>query len=349
MRRRAFVATFAGVVLFPTLAACGPNKKEKQVIDQLLSSMKPHALGRHIIDLPQGFRMKEGGNGYGSEVDLIYGLDKDFKTTTLFLLNTNAKLVDFYMTVAKRENELKVHQNDKLHVPMLIEKKKLSDTVFSVLSYESDSLDNSFLIEFFIFVNGALLHAKSEAYDRSEIQEVESRLARVAAGTSRHDDPTHPRKGFLFGPVLIDDNHDQEVGDFYFYNDKLPDIGWSVLIRALTVNPEQTLLQRWDSNISLYKLGGQFGTIRRGKRTIAGMPGEDLLTKYKEHERTALSFNAESRRPRPAFDAPLMTIDFDSGKQLEGGAYPESSWSPDEAAAVWDAVLNSVRLRPGAV
>ena len=47
--------------------------------------------------------------------------------------------------------------------------------------------------------------------------------------------------------------------------------------------------------------------------------------------------------------AAFMTIDFDSGKQLEGGAYPESSWSVNEATAVWDAVLNSVRLRPGAV
>ena len=349
MKRRTFFATLAGAALFPTLAACGPNKKEKQVIDQLLSSMKPHALGRHIIDLPQGFRMKEGGNGYGSEVDLIYGLDKDFKTTTLFLLNTNAKLVDFYMTVAKRENELKVHQNDKLHVPMLIEKKKLSDTLFSILSYDDDSLDKTFRAEFFILANGALLHAKSEAYGRSEIQEVESRLARLAAGTSRQDDPTRPGKGFLFGPVLIDDNHDHEVGDFYFFNDKLPDIGWSVLIDALTVTPEESLLQRWDSNALLYGFGGAFGTVRRGKRTIAGMPGEELLVKYKEHERTALGFKVESRRPRPAFDSPLMTIDFDSGKQLEGGAYPESSWSVNEATAVWDAVLNSVRLRPGAV
>ena len=347
MKRRAFIATLAGVAFFPTLAACGPDKKEKQVIDQLLSSMKPHALGRHIIYLPEGFQMKMGSEG--SEVELIYGLDKDFKTTTLFLLNENSMLSDFYMTVAKRENELQAYQNDELHIPMLIEKKKLSDTVFSILSYDDDSLDDYFRIEFFILVNGALLHAKGNAHGRSKIKDVESRLARLAAGTSRQNDPTRAGKGFLFGPVLIDGDHDQEISDLYFFNDKLPDIGWSTLADALTVNPEESLLQRWDSNISLYRLGGLFGTIRRGKRIIAGMPGEELLTKYKEHERTALSFNAESRRPRPAFDAPLLTIDFDSGKQLEGGTYPESSWSPAEAAAVWDAVLNSVRLRPGAV
>ena len=182
MKRRAFIATLAGVAFFPMLAACGPNKKEKQVIDQLLSSMKPHALGRHIIELPDGFQMKEGSEG--SEVELIYGLDKDFKTTTLFLLNKNSRLSDLYMTVEKRETELQTHQNDELRVPMLIEKKKLSNTVFSILSYDDDSLDDYFRIEFFILVNGALLHAKGNAHGRSKIKDVESRLARLAAGTS---------------------------------------------------------------------------------------------------------------------------------------------------------------------
>ena len=107
----------------------------------------------------------------------------------------------------------------------------------------------------------------------------------------------------------------------------------------------ETLLQRWDSKQHLLKqIGGKDEIVRRGKRRIADMDGEELLTKGLEDDLGSLLFGVESVRRDGSFAKPILSVRLTTGLRDE-----KSSWSPREAVPVWDAVVNSVRLRPGSV
>ena len=81
------------------------------------------------------------------------------------------------------------------------------------------------------------------------------------------------------------------------------------------------------------------------------MKAEEYLTTVDVYDIDSVLFNAETIRPNPAFARPKIALTLQTGgftsPNLESAKPPQ--WSTDEAVGVWDAVVKSVRLRPGAV
>ena len=69
----------------------------------------------------------------------------------------------------------------------------------------------------------------------------------------------------------------------------------------------------------------------------------------KDHDRIVRGFNAETLLAKPAtFSTPSLAIEMRMGGQV-GYEYRDASLSQEAALALWDAIVKSIRLRPGAV
>ncbi|MBU9466693.1 hypothetical protein KTE15_15450 [Burkholderia multivorans] len=96
---------------------------------------------------------------------------------------------------------------------------------------------------------------------------------------------------------------------------------------------------------------GSYRILRQGKRTVAGMDAEEVLFALKEGEITSYRFYLLAPGDPSTLAKPHTAIQLLLGASSPD-LKPEEATSPvDEAGALqtWDALLNSLRLRPGAV
>ncbi|VWC20656.1 putative lipoprotein [Burkholderia lata] len=96
---------------------------------------------------------------------------------------------------------------------------------------------------------------------------------------------------------------------------------------------------------------GSYQILRQGKRTVAGMDAEEVLFALKEGEITSYRFYLLAPGDPSTLAKPHTAIQLLLGAPRPDMA-PDQATSPvDEAGAlqVWDTLLNSLRLRPGAV
>ena len=129
--------------------------------------------------------------------------------------------------------------------------------------------------------------------------------------------------------------------------------GILVSVRAMTVSKlgEPTLLQRADSGSvpdAFKNVVSQIKVIRRGSRDINGRRGEELLETIPAEGGFQLhQFRWEAQGS--AIDEPLqptLIVEFESGMTSINGDPVRPNLTSDQAIAVFDAVVNSVRLRP---
>lgn len=345
MKRSALAALFFLAIFLPALLGCGPSAKERTVIAKLTESMETHCVGRFLIDLPKGFVESQG-----NYVQLIYGLDKNWTSVEVKVLANDINKTGFEAYIKKRAAEIAKESHEELHVSMLEAQKIVADNAVLLRRYEDNSLPDGFVSELYLLIDDLLVQAKEESF-KGGYAPTEARLKKLATQMSKQADPTKAGKGFCLGPLVINGEQNHEVGTHEFESSDFFDIGWSVFSQAITPN-EDTLLKRWDSkNGILEAMGGVPETVRRGATHIAGMRAEELLSKGKIYGVLSLLFSAESIRTDPGLAKPLFSVDLRTGGITAPNeeSAKKSSWSVNEATAVWDAVIKSIRLRPGAV
>lgn len=129
--------------------------------------------------------------------------------------------------------------------------------------------------------------------------------------------------------------------------------GVLVSVRTMTVTKlgEPTLLQRADSGSvpdAFANLVNHIKTVRRGTREINGRHGEELLETvpteggYRLHQFRWEAQGTEISEPLK----PTLIVEFESGMTSVNGDPVRPKLTDDEAVAVFDAVVNSLRIRP---
>jgi hypothetical protein len=308
--------------------------------------MKTHSIGRHLIDLPDGFEALAG-----NRVDLYFGLDADASKITASLWARLASNDDFIARVRKRLSELAAERHDVLDKPMLIRDKASADGKLHLIrSYKNDLLSDVYRSEVFCRVDSAIAHLETRS-DEGHADETERHLLGVAARISGHPVPPSTGRGFAVEPFLIAADQAQEIGALNFRSAAAADVLITLRINALTPNPEPGLLARWDRNFSAFLRAapGAPATIRRGAIPIGAMAGDELLTKAQMNGRRVMKLNAESRRDKPGLATPLMSLVCDTEPVGPAERWPQPVWSEEETVKIWDEITRSIRLRPGSV
>lgn len=330
------------------LAGCNQIQKDP-ALNKTASALdtRTHCVGRFLIDLPADFEQTKG-----SDVDLIYGLGKDFRSVKVQVLRAEGSQPSLDSLVKTRSAELSSQDHLKsASKSMLAMLRRVNDSAVLIRSYDSPDMLNYFKAELFAEKNGSIGVFKDEVHKNERPEDIEDKLLRVAERTSFAPDVNQAGRGTCLGHLLMNAGQDGEILMVSFRAKRWPDVLIQLDMNSMLTKSDGGLLTRWDRNAgALNKLDFQSSTLRRGKVTVGGMPGEELLSKGKDRGHVVRSFTAESLLLKPAtFSTPSLAISMNMGGQLDSPEGRDASWTDDEAQAIWGAIVKSLRLRPGAL
>ncbi|UCV02622.1 T6SS immunity protein Tli4 family protein [Dechloromonas denitrificans] len=320
--------------------------QEKIVSDPAtLPPMRTHCVGRYLIDLPEDFALT-----IGSELQLYYGLGKDFERVQIELSRLNGEKPTFQQLVRQRVGELQAMPNAKSQSRnMLAELKAIDETMTLVSAYKSPSLLESFRLHLFAQRGEAVVRYENFKYHVSEkpIEYFERQLLKVAQETTYTPASTGAQGGTCMGTTTINAGQNGEVFTLAFRSKAHSDVLITIDMNSLPEKGDGGLLKRVDGKADmLTKLGVSSTTLRRGKTTISGRPAEELLDQGKDNDKIVRLFSAETLITEPStLVKPVLAVSMSMGGQIDGGPYVDASLSRDEALAWWDAIISSIRMR----
>lgn len=314
-----------------------------------LPAMRTHCIGRYLIDLPEEYAMTSG-----SELELYYGLGKDFKRIKVQVPSQWSDQPALTKTIRKATIDLETDQHFKsLSKSMLAEFKEIDKQMALIRAYSSPHTLTSFELSLFAQRGNAVIQYINKKYSSSEesIDYFESQLIKAAQSTTYASTPESASRGTCLGSAVIDAKQDGEVFRISFLSKQHPDVKIAIDMNSLPEKGDGGLLQRVDSKAgTLRLLDFSSSTLRRGKRPIAGRPGEELLDTGKDKGKVVRYFVAETLVTEPSSPVrPVIAISMNMGGQDKDGEYIDPSLSEREALAWWDAIVGSIRLRPGAL
>jgi hypothetical protein len=310
-----------------------------------LPPMHTLCMGRFLVDLPQPMEIE----GY---VDLYYGLDENFRTVRVEAIRNAGNTPSFETLVNKRIAALRadLHPDAPLK-NMFVLSKKINEKTVLIRSYKSVDTLESFTTDVFFEKGDAIGMASAHIYETSseKVEVVENRILRVVEHTQflNMSNPNQP--GTCIGSLVINAGQDGEEFSVSSRGDsQSPDVLLGFSSYSMAKERDGGLFKRLaDKAPMLAKLGIYPHELRRGRLTIAGMPAEEILDTGHERKKYFHVFSGETSPATATFATPSLKIDLSTGGQRADGEYYDASWSDEKAISIWDAVLKSMRLRPG--
>jgi hypothetical protein len=170
----------------------------------------------------------------------------------------------------------------------------------------------------------------------------------------RHDWAVPTESGFCFegGIVSGPSTYSEEVSQSFALMPGRPALLVIQMRNALDVDQKETLIRTLpELRARLDRLPGHYRILRKGKRTIAGMTAEEVLFETKEGNITSYQFYLLAPGDPATLAKPHTAIQLELGGSSPDLTPDEATSPVDEAGAleVWNTILNSLRLRPGAI
>jgi hypothetical protein len=312
------------------------------------TEMRTICLGRLLVDMPGDFEQTLGG-----DVELIYGLNKDFRRTKVQLVDATGGATQFNSTVSKQLAELRsVEHSRSSSKNMLAATRNVNSDTVLIRAYDEPGMLDYFKLTVIARKASAVVRFVSSINKGDNAESVEAKLLEVATRTSSSSS-TSPgsAKGTCFGPLLIDAGQDGESFTVAFKTPRMPDVSISFDINSLVATSDGGLFKRLDKKSGLLAQGGIGpNSYRRRKVMMGERAAEEVFRTGKERDHVVRQFIAEVVMDKPAtFAVPMIAITLSMGGQVGPEDYRDASMSEADATVMWNAILKSIRLRPGAV
>lgn len=350
------------------MVACQPKApalttQEIQHMQALTQNMTPRCFGRYLVDVPQELVLNSEG---GQEIE---GVAIDIKPMAE---------TAFKWTLAERETELRAeHMAGKPDVPFLKGVHILQSVKYGKVFNCAESFgaaDFGRTLELMAWLDGYFVKMWINATDASDPKyqshpriknygnDTPEKLAHLlnvfnrTKGRADHEIPTAQGvcilNGFVSGPST-----DEEVVTIFYHLKTAEDVYFR--FNTISLYPgSDTLLDR-SKDIEAMVAQADGHTLRKGYRKVNRINGTEYLTAGRtENHVMGHKFVFEGNNKTGSATTPLITIDFDNGtrKPLPERKYDEDSppaltkatLSEAEAVTLWDAVIPTIRPRPGA-
>ena len=323
------------VVLYVSLFAMVCNAKEP-----LMSDTKTYCVGRFLVDIPADAQI----NGQAYE----YLLGQVTSDTSA------ADEQHFAQLMEKREADLKSGKRKDGYMLTAVRTPSPSIRVFELS--QNLLMGPSLALEAYRWDRGRVFSVSQKGFDAKKYPNILSRLQADFLPNlhARNAEDIPSRPGFCLndGFVASDGSaHQNEDAGISFKFAKWP--GVLVSIRTMTIAKvgEPTLLQRADSGSvpeAFANVVNRIRVLRRGHRSINGRDGEELLETvpaeggYHLHQ---FRWEAQGTAVGDALK-PTLIVEFESGMTSVNGDPARPKLTDDQAIAVFDAVANSLRIRP---
>lgn len=326
--------------------------------------MQTHCVGRYLIDVPESFVWNEF-----PQVELYYGMDENFKTVNVQIVDAHSNPEKFEARVLKRINSIAIDKNRQANGKMLLERRNFGENLIFIKRYKTNVLNRSYTHEAHQLIGNihVFLTANSFPEDTRSAEEV---LVRLTSQLQLIKKPlTQQGPGFCLGPVLINADSDNEILINHFARDKnQPDIRLRVYMNAMTPDAEERLPKQLKREQSAFEK--QPKMLRQGQTRLGDMNADEALMRFEESATIMHVFVARSIRSIPSLSAPSISMRLHTGGEISSAPIPDlleygpdgslpkrhpaprtvsSSLTTNEAIGLWDAILKSARLRPNAI
>ncbi|MEQ6340991.1 MAG: T6SS immunity protein Tli4 family protein [Gammaproteobacteria bacterium] len=333
-----------GALCAAVLIGCTPNYAGEKIMTELTKTMRPVCVGRFVVEIPTAASIK----GWDQKVDMS-------KIETVFppALNKMA----FENKVAQRETLLKTspHETDGV-----LFKNKIQLTPESDLFVYRENESNRRIFELEAWLWRPTLEMKFHAgiSDRNLASGIE-RITKVVKSFTPlpTSDTTHLPAGLCIEKGIITGSHfrAEEVA-IAGRIDAYPGAGFSFSTRTAGKPHEgPTMIQRIDRSFGLGDWIGKEATaatkfLRKGKRSLNGQQGEELVAVFTKNGEMHMQADAEFYPEPNTLDKPSIKVSLGDQTHDDNthARYPKNL-TQEEFLALWDALLNGIKLRPGAI
>ncbi|SAL70835.1 hypothetical protein AWB71_04316 [Caballeronia peredens] len=293
---------------------------------------KTHAIGRHIINVPSNAKLVES-----------WKYDRD--GLKLFDLGGEAQ---FAQLVAQQEIRLKA-QVQKSGKPSFVGPVSLPNGSKALVSWDQPYDEGGYTYDTYFRAGNRILRYQKDAIPLANKDKALTFLKRCSEKWREIPADQMPEGvGFVVGDTIIAD-------DFPNYE------SWSLLIR-LDGKPDVTLevsgfvgkanegLRERAGGAVAKVLGTAAGLsqLRNHARPVGPIQADEILVAGTQNGKRGYGFKWEAPGKDYSLAEPNLNVSIEVGESAYA-TNRESFSSDDEALELWDTLVNSIRLRPGAV
>jgi len=298
--------------------------------------MKPdwitRAIGRHLVNLPASAKLYE-----------TFTIN-EVKVEPLPIRNRQ----HFEYIVDTREVELKKAQHDK-RGPMFIERVKHPNGSVTLISWKSPYSEALNLFDtYFLIHYKAIKHSGGVGPDRKQSalklrDELSQEWCELKPGE------TPEGVGFVAGDVmLVDKRFNLEDWSLSARFAGKPEVNFIMYgFARRTVKPGLRERAGGATGFLAGVLAGK-STLRSRARSVGPIEGDEILMAATQNGRRSYGFKWEAPGKASSLAEPYLIVELTDGIQDPEAAGPTSFKDDDEALALWDEIIDSIRLRPGA-
>lgn len=363
---RAWTAGLLTTATLLTMAACQPvstpmTPEEIRRVAQLAERMAPRCVGRYVIDLPEKFVLNSQSSAETEDVKI------DVRPMTKSR---------FDLELADRKKVIEHERLDGEDTPSLTETRTLQDGSGLVFNRSRNGGSAALRTwELLSWRDGYRFSASIDARDMekaSRLNESDNRVTNVEEkfavlmstynrlrGRAEGEIPRERgfciANGFVAGPAS-----EKEAAYVAFHLENSPDVYFHLSATPEDLKEQSRLLQRSAQVEREMKQSGT-QTIRKGEVRIGGMAYDEWLMKGPTPDRVpGTMFNLLGNEASPGAANPFIRVELFNGFRIparertaeesaELKDLERATLSPAEAVAVWDKVVPTLRLRPGAL
>jgi hypothetical protein len=370
--RRSLLLALGSVALLASLISWGPSEKERMTIAELTTDMKTVCIGRYLIDVPKALEQNNKAVPYSNQF-LPAGMD--FQEAPRMMLTFDARQKQ---SLQQFQRDMRIMTDSKRVVTTLRPgdigypkyrvvdvSERLTEAAFLFRTTNEGRLPTSSRedvnFELRIWLDGLAVTVSAIAYTPAKQAMTAEHLKKFVQSIKVYD-PTKPNQpGFCAGPLLVQGRYSREEYADFFWIDERPDLQLKLELITHGSGRSSTLLERANSPknlLNVFDIG--HSTLRKGKLQVAGMAGQELGVRFSGpdrdgNKRIEHKFMLEVDPPSdPNSQHSQIDLSFDTGRQgfREGtptkGKELSSSLTDEEALGLWDAIVKSIRPRPGA-
>lgn len=307
-------------------------------MNELTTNMKTVCFGRYLVDVPQ---KAEFALGFAeSDVVTIESVERPMPTEA-----------GFRNKLAIRETELRALKHDT-EGTRLRGVSEIMGNRGKIFLYREDAEDDIMTVveamvrqdqgsaEWFLKYRTS---DENVAEVKHEVEEIGASIRpRLAA-----EIPTVP--GACIRNSLL--NRTPKYGEEFAGGAQIEDLSWTLSLRSETskpYKPAERLIKRATDAIDLGGAGSAVKILRKREITLDGRQGEEFVAVYQGNGVASLSAKLELYGDG-TYKVPTLRLTMDANRLSPPNPNDKRIFlSDDEALAVWDAVLKSLRPRPGA-
>lgn len=324
------------LMVMTCVAGC---RKDKEIVMNPNAEIKTltHCIGRHYVNIPDSFVESSLATGIFKESN--YG--RQAQSIDVAVSTSKVSKSEYLKKKNSRENELRMLSGEVFDKLQMVRGVSNDLAIFRI-----QRMDDAYISEVSALHEASMVTARLASFG-NQFEKAEERLINFVSRLKLNKRIGGGKiSGFCLGRLVLAGDFEREEGE-YSFSDK-GGIRVSFKIETFTRNEAVDLLARVSgpkSLLTIFKV--EHKVLRARELEVAGMRAQEWLSSailQDESDVQTHTFELQTKRPTPGKLEPLISVTLTTAQPQGNGMYPEKSTPDKEAIALWDGIVNSIRL-----